>query len=84
MFRIRFFFSLYPSFCVLGWDEGLVGMQVGGERVLTIPPKLGYGKRGSKPEIPGNATLIFGAAIHICHPRYFTNPVLEVKLLGIN
>lgn len=40
-------------------------MQVGGERVLTIPPKLGYGKRGSAPEIPGNATLIFGAATYI-------------------
>ncbi|KAK0461201.1 uncharacterized protein EV420DRAFT_1762506 [Desarmillaria tabescens] len=41
-----------------GWDQGLVGMQAGGERVLTIPPALGYGKKGVSG-IPGNATLIF-------------------------
>ena len=35
-------------------------MAVGGERVLTIPPALGYGAKGAKPEIPGNATLRFG------------------------
>jgi len=43
---------------IKGWDEGIVGMHVGGERLLTIPPAMGYGKRGTDG-IPGNSTLIF-------------------------
>ena len=42
-----------------GWDVGVAGMQAGGERLLTIPAPMAYGKRGQQG-IPGNATLIFG------------------------
>ena len=44
---------------IKGWDEGVQGRQVGGTRVLVIPPQLGYGARGAGGAIPANATLIF-------------------------
>jgi peptidylprolyl isomerase len=42
-----------------GWEEGVKGMAVGGERLLVIPPELGYGEQGSGQDIPPNATLTF-------------------------
>lgn len=46
-----------------GWDQGLVGMKVGGTRRLLIPSALGYGKTGSPPVIPANADLVFDVTV---------------------
>lgn len=53
-----FTFHLGGGEVIKGWDQGLAGMRVGGERTLTCPPNLAYGKSGN-PTIPGNSTLIF-------------------------
>jgi len=57
--RDPFRFDLGAGMVIRGWDEGVQGMKVGGVRVLTIPPDLGYGARGAGGVIPPNATLVF-------------------------
>jgi peptidylprolyl isomerase len=54
-----FNFTIGAGQVIPGFDEGALGMQVGETRIVLIPPAAGYGRTGSPPAIPGNATLIF-------------------------
>lgn len=52
-------FRLGTGEVIKGLEQGLGGMKAGGNRVITIPPELAYGRKGSPPKIPKNATLTF-------------------------
>jgi FKBP-type peptidyl-prolyl cis-trans isomerase len=54
-----FEFPLGAGHVIKGWDVGVEGMKVGGQRTLTIPSAMGYGARGAGNVIPANATLVF-------------------------
>ena len=54
-----FVFPLGAGRVIQGWDQGVAGMKVGGQRTLIIPPEMGYGAHGAGGVIPPNATLVF-------------------------
>ncbi len=54
-----FTFTIGEGQVIKGWDEGVIGMKIGGHRILKIPADLGYGARGAGGAIPPNATLLF-------------------------
>ena len=54
-----FEFRLGAGQVIQGWDQGVQGMKVGGQRTLTIPAAMGYGSRGAGAVIPPNSTLVF-------------------------
>ncbi|KAF3040393.1 peptidylprolyl isomerase fpr4 [Didymella keratinophila] len=54
-----FAFKLGVGQVIKGWDVGVAGMTAGGERRLTIPAAMAYGKKGAPPDIPPNSDLIF-------------------------
>ena len=53
-----FAFTVGTGQVIAGWEQGIIGMQVGGTRELIVPPSLAYGQSRSGP-VPGNSTLVF-------------------------
>lgn len=64
-----FDFKLSSGAVIKGWDQGVLGMKVGGKRRLVIPEALGYGEAGSPPKIPSKAGLKFDIELLEVNPK---------------
>ena len=77
-----FTFELGSGQVIQGWDQGISGMMVGGRRLLTIPPELGYGQTGSgSGSIGPNETLVFIVDLLVALPGDLDKPS-ETVLFG--
>jgi len=63
----HFSFPLGAGRVIKGWDQGVAGMKVGGQRTLIIPADMGYGARGAGSAIPPNAALVFDVELFGVH-----------------
>lgn len=61
--KTTFSFVLGAGSVVEGWDQGIVGMRIGGTRLLVVGSSLAYGTKGSPPSVPSNSTLVFSVQL---------------------